>query len=397
VAPRPLLFVNSDKDAIFPMDANERVINQLERLYSLYGAGDRVDSIVSVGGHEYRHDIRQAIYRFINTWLKDDSRAVTDGDVDIVEFPPAKVVHPIEPARLRAFATDQDIPADQLNTTIDQHFVPMARVAVPGEGQFDEWKKRLLIELRRVAFRTLPERVPPGQMDPVHESPVAGRLETEPGIFVRVESLNGPFGGTANGAAAKRILLFVQTSGKENPLPRWVETIRLPADGVYRCEPRGIGDTRWTAKNPPNTVLRAHALLGRTADTGRVYDVIATARYLRKMHKTARIEVIGEGSGAILAAYAALWEPDIDGVVAHRPFVTHMDPAAPQFLSVLRVADVPDLLGMLAPRPLAMASADEGFQKTAAIYKAAGAEKQFSIGKYAFDAIRPETNASKGE
>ena len=72
---------------------------------------------------------------------------------------------------------------------------------------------------------------------------------------------------------------------------------------------------------------------------------------------------------------------DIDGVVAHRPFVTHMDPAAPQFLNVLRVADIPDLLGMLAPRPLAIASADEGFQKTAAIYKVAGAEKQLSIGK----------------
>ena len=31
IAPRPLLFVNSDQDAIFPMDANERVINRLER------------------------------------------------------------------------------------------------------------------------------------------------------------------------------------------------------------------------------------------------------------------------------------------------------------------------------------------------------------------------------
>ena len=41
VAPRPLLFVNSDRDRIFPMDANQRVINRLERIYSLFGAGDR--------------------------------------------------------------------------------------------------------------------------------------------------------------------------------------------------------------------------------------------------------------------------------------------------------------------------------------------------------------------
>ncbi len=377
VAPRPLLFVNSDKDAIFPMDANERVINQLERLYSLYGAGDRVDSVVSVGGHEYRHDIRQAVYRFINTWLKDDSRPVTDSDVDIVEFPPAKVVHPIEPARLRAFPSDKDIPADQLNTTIDVHFVPMARVTVPGDGQFEAWKKLLLAELRRVTFHTLPERVPAGQLEQEQESPVAGRLETEPGIFVRLESINGPFGG----GGAKRVLLFVQNSGKETPLPKWVETIREPGDRLYRCEPRGIGDTRWTSKSPPNTVLRAHALLGRTVDTGRVYDVIATARYLKENHKADRIDVIGEGAGAILAAYAALWEPEIDGIVAKQPVTTHMDPAAPQFLNVLRVADIPDLLGMLAPRRLVIESGGKEFQKTAEIYRAAGAEKQITIGK----------------
>ena len=75
VAPRPMLFVNSDEDPIFPMDANERIINRLERLYSLYGAGDRLDSVVSVGGHAYRQDIRQAAYRFINAHLKGDGRA----------------------------------------------------------------------------------------------------------------------------------------------------------------------------------------------------------------------------------------------------------------------------------------------------------------------------------
>ena len=67
VAPRPMLFTNSDHDAIFPMDANDRVINRLERLYSLYGESDLVDAMVSIGGHAYRQDLRQAAYRFINT------------------------------------------------------------------------------------------------------------------------------------------------------------------------------------------------------------------------------------------------------------------------------------------------------------------------------------------
>ena len=87
VAPRPLLFVNSDADDIFPMDGNERVINRLERLYSLFGAGDSVDAVVSIGGHAYRQDIRQAAYRFMNTHLKNDPQPVLDSEVDLVTRP----------------------------------------------------------------------------------------------------------------------------------------------------------------------------------------------------------------------------------------------------------------------------------------------------------------------
>ena len=56
------------------------------------------------------------------------------------------------------------------------------------------------------------------------------------------------------------------------------------------------------------------------------------------------------------------------------PPATHMDTAAPQFLNVLRVCDVPDTLGALAPRPLRVKGADRGrFARTAAAYEAAGA------------------------
>ncbi len=77
VAPRGQLFVNSDHDRLFPMDANRRITNRLERVYSLYGAGDVVDSMVSMGGHEYRADILQGTYRFLNALLKNDPGAST--------------------------------------------------------------------------------------------------------------------------------------------------------------------------------------------------------------------------------------------------------------------------------------------------------------------------------
>ncbi|MFN0055589.1 MAG: alpha/beta hydrolase family protein [Planctomycetales bacterium] len=379
VAPRPLLFVNSDQDAIFPMDANERVINQLERLYSLYGAGDRVDSVVSVGGHAYRQDIHQAVYRFINTHLKDDSRIVTDSEVDLVEERPGQpAVHPIEPRRLRVFPTDGDLPADQLNTTIDEHFVPAAQVAVPAMVQFAPWQKQMRAELRRVVFRTIPEQVAAARVVARESSPWT-RLQTQEGINVRVEALPPPQ------ARPARVLLVVANTAGESQNPNRFQGLSKPGDLMYHLEPRGIGESRWTVKNPPNYVARSHVLLGRTVDTGRVRDVLATARYLREIHPDLPLHVAGRGAAGLIAAYAALWEPEIGGLLLDQPPATHMDPGAPQFLNILRVADAPDLVGLLAPRPVTILSRDDRWKKTAAIYAAAGAKEKLSLEEHHYE------------
>ena len=144
IAPRPRWFVNSDQDPIFPMDANERVINRLERIYSLYGASDQVDAVVSIGGHAYRQDIRQAVFRFINAHLKHDLGEVADSEVDLVADPRSGPRHPIPPDGLRVFRTDADIPKDELNTTIDEHFVPLARVKAPTASTFPAWRQENL-------------------------------------------------------------------------------------------------------------------------------------------------------------------------------------------------------------------------------------------------------------
>jgi hypothetical protein len=88
--------------------------------------------------------------------------------------------------------------------------------------------------------------------------------------------------------------------------------------------------------------------------------------------------VLGEGAAGVLAAYAALWEAEIAGVVLNEPMLSHAKAEAPQFLNVLRVCDVPNVLGMLAPLPLTIyGDGGEALEKVAAIYTAAGAPKSF--------------------
>ena len=373
-APRALLFANSDHDAIFPMDANERVINLLKRLYSLYGASDFVECVVSIGDHAYRQDIRQAAYRFINIHLKNDARPVADSEADLVAGEGKDARYPIPPERLRVFPSDPDIPGDQLNTTIDQQFVPVAKVEPPATGAYEGWKRALQVQLRRVTFRCFPERIPPAKA--LGEAgPDAARLETEPGIEVHLRSAAPP----ADAKEAARVLLIVQAADAPADVPEWVRGVQEAGDRVYLLAPRGIGPTRWTAKNPPNYVERSHVLLGRTVDTGRVWDVAAAARYLRaKYDGKAPVYAAGQGGAGVLAAYAALWEPEVAGVILKDPPLGHMMPEAPTLLNVLRVCDIPDVLGMLAPRPLTVyGGTDEPLQKVAAVYASAGEPAKF--------------------
>ncbi len=383
VAPRPMLFVNSDNDPIFPMDANERIANRLERLYSLYGKSGDFDTVVSVGGHAYRQDIRESVYRFLNAHLKGDARPVADSEIDVVSEGGDPGPYPIPPEKLRVFPAGADLPADQLNTKIDEHFVPLAAVGLPKPGEFDTWKKPLLAELRRVSFAYFPEMIPAAKMTSNGDED-SQRLESEEGIELHIRHPK-----LRPGDGAQGVFLAVLNEDEAGSTPDWVQDIGIGYRIVALCEPRGIGATRWTRKNGPNYVERSHALLGRTVDAGRVWDVIGAAKYLASADsplsphpegEKPAVHVAGKGSAGLIAAYAAALDESIGGVTILAPPATHMDAAAPQLLNVLRVCDVPVSIGLIAPRPLTLIGAKaEDFAATQAAYTAAGAEEKLQI------------------
>src|ERR1022692_971865 len=114
VAPRPMLFANSDKDPIFPLDANRRVIGKLKKIYGMYEKPNLVDEYVSVGGHAYRPDLRVAIFKFLNKYLKGDTKTPVE---DSAKYTPLKG------RDLRVFPEDADLPKDAINARIDETFI----------------------------------------------------------------------------------------------------------------------------------------------------------------------------------------------------------------------------------------------------------------------------------
>lgn len=355
VAPRPMLFANSDKDPIFPMDANRRVMAKLRKIYGMYGADKAVQEHVSPGGHDYRPDLRKAIFHFFNVHLKRMPTAVVE---DSAKYTPLKG------RELRVFPEDKDLPKDAINHRIDETFIPQAKVALPEKGKFDEWKKGMIAKLREQSFRQFPNPLPIAK-DLGRRGPINYYYSSEEGIEFAV-------GGIVSDPQGKGVTLVVLTEDNFATLKMWCE--RFDSDNDRFIGLTGCRSEELIEKSPPNYLQRSHALLGSKMDAGRVLDVAGYARLAtqNKKNKNERFRVAGRGQDGILAAYAALFEPSIKEVVVVNPPKSHKE--GPHFLNVLRVLDIPEALGLLAPMPLTIIGGmDPAFDRTAEIYRLAGA------------------------
>jgi cyanophycinase len=366
IAPAPLLFANSDNDGIFPMDGNRRIIARLRQLYKMYDKPDLVDEHVSKGGHDYRPDLRLAVFKWFHVHLKKDKSDIKDAD-DL----------PLPGKELRVFPEDSDLPKDALNARIDEVFVARAEVKLPAAKDFASWKEGLMKQLRQRSFRTFPDRIPApkGAIAFADEALKGGAIVAgEANLSLKI---NPPVVRAASPRESGLLVLLNEDEDESKGLPAWVRELAGKRE-VQLLSTRGMGAGKWTQGSPPNYVARSHALLGRTIDQGRVWDAIAVVRWLQATRGRPGWAIAGRGQAGILAAYAALFEPSITDVTVVDPPRSHLE--GPYFLGVLRVLDIPEALGLLAPRPLTLIGASEGdFQRTVRIYKLAGASDKLKM------------------
>jgi hypothetical protein len=350
-----LLFENSGHDPIFPMNGNDRIRARLEKLYGFYT--NRTEQLFDIGitpgGHNDNPELRLMAYRWITWHLQGSNAPVTEPELPIIEG-----------KQLRAFP--DALPADEVNTRIDELFVPMATNALPKTAEeFQGWRKDRLAELRRIVFRPLPEKLEPKAALDLGRKPQTGSLTTAPGITTHWKY----FPAASSQSEAKRWLGVLGPDESLEARPEWLAKLAGGAP-VLLVAPRGTGPTHW--QDPaPFTIQRSLALLGRTVDGGRVEDVLAVAASVLRGKPSAKWTMTGRGQAGVIAAYAALFEPRLAEVVAVDPSASHRD--GPIFLNVQRVLDVPDALGLLAPRPLTIYTGqDRAFARTASIYSVAG-------------------------
>jgi hypothetical protein len=138
-------------------------------------------------------------------------------------------------------------------------------------------------------------------------------------------------------------IIQTNTTANQIDLPvlkRWILTNHA---AVAFIAPRGLGLSVWSGNERAQTQIRRRfMLLGQTLDSMRVWDIRRAVQALRVLHsKNVPISLQAEGSMAVNALYASLFEPVASLQLWNIP-VSQVQ--GPDYLNVLRVVDIPQVM-----------------------------------------------------
>jgi hypothetical protein len=355
-APRPLLIGGTDSDRLFNLENTIRLHEKVRRIYKLYDATNKLGLVIAPGPHDEVPELRLAVLRWFNRHLKGvDRTAETPVVVDAEKF--------FTPEQVRGFNT---LPAEAINTNVADTFVPLA-------GPEKKSADALRAALRERVFAGWPSDDLP--------------LEPRPAFAVERNGIKfSAWDFMSQHDVPLRVYLVEQTGGKPAErvhltaldeagwthwlgamIPRFESVLAdeltaaggqvqrgtpiSPSDHVVLAwfAPRGIGLTAFAGDEKARTKIRRRfMLLGQTLDGMRVWDIrraMQTIHFVRE-GDVAHLELQAGGIMAVNALYASLFEPGVRQVVLER--LPSSQAEGPDYLSVLRVTDLPQLQEVLA-------------------------------------------------
>jgi dienelactone hydrolase len=355
VAPRPLLIGNSDKDRIFPLDGVVRLYNQTRRIYQLYGQTNQLGLLITEGPHADTQELQLPVFRWFNRFLKGQSLLIEMAAKDF--FPPEQ---------LRVF---DKLPEDQVNTRIEQTFVPKATPPGPpaSPAAAKQQQEEYLMDLRAKVFAGWPNERAATKPELTTQATQGGvRLRTyafssQPDVNLLLIVLQDP-----KVKRPEEVLLTVldPESWTNSPAKQlWLSggtaecTAALRQDMQSRklalafFAPRGVEPSKLLSDpRKADHVRRRYMLQGQTLDGMRVWDIRCAAQAIKAVpeFKKTPLHVRAQGHMAVNAAYAALFQPEIAKLKLEGVPASHAE--GPDYLNVLKVWDLPQLWATLGER-----------------------------------------------
>jgi dienelactone hydrolase len=349
IAPRAALFCFADDDEIFHPDETRALVDRTRKVYGFYGQDARCSLVTCAGKHGDHPEFDAATTEWFDRHVAGEPRpAVKRGAEELAESTVSVFSgQPPRPNRLdllpelltvrgslplpgtagewtairrRAIASLPPLHTDEVTAPIRLcgAWTPASLFMADHVGQIGGMEVRL---------RTMS---PPGGCRKIVvgiASPGEGSMD----VMGYVSSWVGPTAGVASVGFEPRL------AGVSHPEP---ETGRLPA-----------GSMKWSIRK---LLPFAMPLVGMTPVMMTINDIGAALDYLSGWAavKGGEIYLYGRGDAGVAALYRGIIDERIAGVIVDDAPSTHL--SASPILGILRAFDMPQAVGLMAPRKVAL-------------------------------------------
>lgn len=372
IAPRAFLMASGSEDVLWRPSGYRDVAHRIRQQYAALGVPDQFDLIEDLSPHGYTPKLRQAIFTFFNTHLKNDPTPVRDDVTDFVE--------PEE--NLLVFGGT--LPSGDTMMQMEERLVKTAEVALPtSESQWQTHQKATLAKMRETTFRNLPADSTPRRRDSLadggtRDGDVYGTrvFDTADGLTLAVKTRHRE----PRIESEPTILFAIQPearstfTGGGGSRPAFAP--EFPSAGVE------IRNTGATSVGPGYlwTLRRVYPLLGHTLPERQVSDLLAGTALMREETGGGPLVIFGKGDTAALAIYAAILDPAIHEIILEAPAESHTSPETAEFAGILRIGDLPQNLALLYPRPITfLGKIPPAYEWTKQVYESLGQAERIRV------------------
>ena len=341
IAPRPLLFGEGKKDALFPVPGYLEVKAKIDSLYRGYNRPSEFELVEVDTAHQDSDFLRERVIHWFDKYLMDIPERKLD--LAYTNAPDASLV---------VFGGKP--PADARNARVWESFT--TRPASAQYKTLEQWQQRrneIIAAMHHKVFAAMPDKLRNVRLEPLTPFRASGRftemtLSSDDTVPVRVLMHS-----SVRGDAKRPAVLYVASDGEDAAyIDQVFRGLNVP-DAFARVVvfPRGVGEIPWD-KTFWKATLRNAMEVGETVDSMRLADVRAALESLqaRANIDPTRISVVGKGISGVLGLYAAIYNPKVEHVVLIDAPTTHAE--GPIFLNVLRYTDLPEAAALFAPRRL---------------------------------------------
>ena len=381
-APRPLLCIGASRDT--PVFLPKEMFATLERtkqIYRLYGAEDRVRGAEVDSKHDYNREMREHLYRHVAEHLlgKKDAAISEPDELPVEKDETLRVGLP------STTETVQSLTFRRAKELVAGFQVPETPAAWSGR------RERILSALKTGIFGGFPD---PSQCRRKLVSRVTyldypaehWTLEPEPGVIVPAVLV---LPAEASAQSKRPAVIVVDEDGKKSAFERGiVEALVSSGRVVLAIDCRGLGETAQTVPSieygpgtPEYNLSNYGLFIGRPIMAMWTFDVRCAADLLasRAEVDATRISIAGRGRGALAAVLAAGYDDRIHSVAAEEMLGSWVfneefrDLGLAYFIPrILTLADMPQLVACLAPRPVLIVNPVDGRRRRLAGGQAQG-------------------------